>query len=236
MGAPFADPAALSPGAAELALVDALTAVEEGALRWPPAASAGLATLLAHPSRTVRRRAAGALGAALRAGDVAAPVAEALLGHEDAAARWGAAFALHRAGLAGPRVVDVALETFGDDNGDLRWAASRVIADAAPSIPGLAGRLRRLVAGGSPATRKMALLCLADAGDRDAAFVCGSLTDENEHVRLAAVTVLGRLGGHAAAVREALAAVAASDPEATVRRAASAVLERLQRPRPKECA
>ena len=67
------------------------------------------------------------------------------------------------------------------------------------------------------------------AADPDVVTFHGVFPDEDLYVRLAAVTVLGRLGDASPAVREALAAVAASDAEATVRRAAGAVLDRLER-------
>lgn len=218
-------------------------AIEDGSLRWPAAAIPRVAALLAHASRTVRRRAAGALASAVGAGDIDAESAEALLDDADPATRWGAAFALHRAGKPGPRVIDVALETFGNDSGDLRWAASTVLAAAAAREPRLLTRLRALAREGSPSTRKMALLCLADCGERDASFFASALDDADTHVRLAAVTVLGRLGqagqggqdgkdGDADDVRSALARVAASDSAATVQRAAAAVLLRLGRARP----
>jgi HEAT repeat protein len=234
MDLPEADLAALAPDQPEAALAAVLTAIEEGARRAPAGSGDLLGALLSHPSRTVKRRAAGALASSLDREVVDVAFVESLLDAGEAATRWGAAFALHRAGRPTARMVDVALETFGQESGDLRWAASTVIANAAHLVPDLAGRLRALATGGSATTRKMAILCLADAGDRDAAFACGALRDENLYVRLAAVTVLGRLGDASPAVREALAAAAASDAEATVRRAAGAVLDRLERARKKE--
>jgi hypothetical protein len=64
------------------------------------------------------------------------------------------------------------IEAMGDDDGDLRWAASGVIACGAGLVPDLAARLRNLASSGSATTRKMALLCLAHAGDCDASFAC----------------------------------------------------------------
>lgn len=229
MDLPETDLAALAPDQPEASLAALLTAIEEGARQAPAGSGSLLGALLSHPSRTVRRRAAGALASSVGHGSVAPAFVETLLGAADAATRWGAAFALYRAGRPTARMVDVALETFGQENGDLRWAASTVIAAAAHLVPDLADRLRALATGGSAVTRKMAILCLADAGDRDAAFPCGALRDEDLYVRLAAVTVLGRLGDASPAVRAALASVAASDAEATVRRAAAAVLDRLER-------
>jgi hypothetical protein len=226
-----AEPLPLAQATDEAALVAALTAVESGEQALASRSQERLAVLLAHPSRTVRRRASGALATALAAGDVEAAFVEALLEAGDAATRWGAAFALHRAGRATARVVDIALDTFAEENGDLRWAASTVLAASAALAPDLPRRLRELATSGSPTTRKMALLCLADAGDRDVAFACGALRDEDAYVRLAAVTVLARLADDAALSREALASTASSDPEAGVRRAAAAVLERLDRAR-----
>lgn len=231
---PLADPLALAADRPEPGLVDALTAIEEGTQRWPTEAGGHFAALLSHPSRRVRRRAAGALTAAVACGDVDLAFAQALLDDATAATRWGAAFALHRAGLASVRAVDVALETLGDDDGDLRWAASGVIACGAGLVPDLAARLRNLASSGSATTRKMALLCLAHAGDCDASFACRALGDADTYVRLAAVTVLGRLNENGTSVREALATVAAADTEAAVRRAAGAVLRRLDHPRKKE--
>lgn len=229
MPLPAVDLAALADEQAEPALAAVLTSIEDATLRVDANCRDRLAVLLSHPTRAVKRRAAGALATAVSRGDIDAAFVEGLLDADDAATRWGAAFALHRAGRATPRVVDVALETFGDESGDLRWAASTVLAGAAALVPDLAPRLRDLVRSGSATTRKMALLCLADAGDRDVAFASTALDDADVYVRLAAVTVLGRLDDGSPALRLALATVADSDPEATVRRAAAAVLQRLTR-------
>ena len=73
----------------------------------------------------------------------------------------------------------------------------------------------------------MALICLADAGDRDVALAVRALEDENAYVRLAALKALARIGDASPAVLTALRTMAEADPEERIRRAATVVAERL---------
>lgn len=216
-----------APGAAEAEIVSALARLEEGEVPVSPGEATGLVDFLAHASKQVRRRAAGALATAIRQGAIAAAACEARMEGDDPARRFGLAFALSRAGAASPRVVDAAVEALGAGDGDVRWAASSIVIAAARTDDGVVRRLRSLAQAGGPAARKMALACLADGGVRERTVFLRALGDPDPLVRIAALTALGRVGDRSAAALEALRKVADGDAEATVRRAASAILGRL---------
>lgn len=210
-----------------------LAGIEDGALDVAAADAPRLASLLAHPDRVLRRRASGALGAAVARGSIPVAWCESLLGAADAATRWGAAFALAASGHRGPGVIEASLAALDSDDGDVRWAAaSLVIAEARVSAE-FGASLRRLAKSGTPTMRKMALLCLGDSGDSgdgQRSALLEALGDADAMVRLAALTALARSGDASSSTLNAIAAVADGDSEARVQRAASAVLRRLQSP------
>lgn len=209
-----------------------LAQIEAGTLAVTDAASGQLIGALSHPRKHVRRSAAGALAAALRRGVIRQETCEALLDHGDENARWGAAYALHSAGRSGTGVVDVAVASLHGADADVRWAAAAiVIASARTSLP-LRARLRLLATSPSATARKMALMCLSGSGESDPSIYVTSLGDEDELVRVAALTSLGRVGAVSTSVLEAVGAVAEGDAKATVRRAAAAVLRRLRSSHP----
>jgi len=186
-----------------------------------------VAACLAHPIKTIRRAAAGALAASLAGGIVGPADCEALLAQDDADVRWGTAFALGRAGHANARVLDIAIEALANDDGDVRWAAASIVVATARACGELRARLRTLVASGTSRTRKMALLCLCDCGERDGVLYRAALADADPFVRLAALTSLARGGDRSPESLAAIASVADSDEDARVRRGAGAILRRL---------
>lgn len=227
--------AVLPPDDDEDEILSVLLAIEDGTLVASPRDAARLTGYLGHERKPVRRRAGGALATAIRSGAIAAEACEALLQSPDATLRWGAAFALSRAGLATEAVIDVALATLDSGDGDVRWAAASIVITAARESDALRTRLRNLVGDGTPTMRntvpstlrKMALLCLADGGEREVPVCLRALRDEDSLVRLAALTTLGRVAAATPAVLAAVTAVADADTEAPVRRAATAILARL---------
>ena len=208
-------------------LVAVLARIEKGELVLAASEAARVAGYLGHARKAVRRHASGALAAAIRSGSIGPECCEALLASDDAATRWGAAFALSKSGTARAEAVEVALATLEADDGDVRWAAAAIVVAAARESPQLRMRLRTLTTGGAATTRKMALLCLCDSGERDTEIYLRALGDRDALVRLAALTALGRIGDSSAPPLAAVSAVADADTEATVRRAAVAILRRL---------
>ena len=199
----------------------------EAAGRYTDEDAALLARCFGDPRKAVRRRAANMVAAAITSGAVTPELCERGLDSTDAATRWTAAFTLGRAGRTTPRVIDVALEQFQIPDGDVRWAAAAIVTPVARVIEDLRSRLRVLATGADATARKMALICLADAGDRDVALAVRALEDENAYVRLAALKALARIGDASPAVLTALRTMAEADPEERIRRAATVVAERL---------
>jgi len=211
----------------EDAILSVLLAIEDGTLPASRRDAGRLTGYLTHARKPVRRRACGALATAIRSGAIAAEDCEVLLASSDATERWGAAFALSRAGHTTDAVVEVALATLESADGDVRWAAASIVIAAARESEPLRTRLRILVTEGSATKRKMALLCLADGGEREIPICLRALHDDDALVRLAALTTIGRIAAATPAVVAAVTAVADADTEATVRRAATAILRRL---------
>lgn len=211
----------------EVAIAAVLGCVERGEADVASGDLPRLAGYLGHPRKTLRLHAAGALSATLARSKVDLSFFDVLLASEDVHVRWGAAFAVGRAGAADSRVIDVAMEALGADDGDVRWAAASILVEAARPSAGIRAQLRALVAGGNARTRKMALLCLCDSGERDGALYRAALADADPFVRLAALTSLARGGDRSDESLSAISALADGDGDARVQRGAAAVLRRL---------
>ena len=211
----------------EDAIVSVLASIERGEVEMAPGHLSPVAAYLAHPRKAVRRHAAGALSVAFARGQVEPSICEDLLTSDDRNVRWGAAFALGHAGHAGSRVIDVAMATLDADDGDVRWAAASIVVRTARASADLRSRLRALAGDGQARTRKMALLCLCDSGERDGGLYRGALADADPFVRLAALTSLARGGDRSEETLSAISAVADTDADARVRRGAVAILRRL---------
>jgi HEAT repeat protein len=212
----------------ELAVLAMLASVEQGDVDLDPGDVPLVASFLRDAPRTVRRQAGGALAAFARSNASGRALCESLLTNENPHVRWGAAYALGKAGLVGDAVIDVAVATLDDEDGDHRWAAARIVSAAARESDDLRARLRELAVTGGPRSRKMALLCLCDAGERDGAFYRSALGDEDAFVRLAALTSLGRSGDRSPQSLDAIEKVAGDDPDQRVRRGATAILAKLK--------
>lgn len=192
-----------------------------------------LVALLGARDKVVQRRAGNALVrlAAERADVV--PLLEAACGDGPLRQRWGAAYALARLGRLPDGALTVLLEVLSDADGDLRWAAASLLVTAVPVTASLPA-LRRLLTGGTPTQRKMALYCLRDLGVRGRTVVppamrevvCDASRDPVAEVRLAAMSALvSPLVDPETAAATLIKRLA--DPDARVRRAAAAHLGRV---------
>ncbi len=195
---------------------------------WDAQALGQLVAALESPAR-MRQRHAAELLARLAADrrDVVALLEDALA-VGSARQRWGAAYALARCGRLPSSALPVLLEVMGDADGDSRWAAAALIVRALPA-PTVLPALQRVLAGGTPTQRKMALYCLRDIAVRDeeiADAVAQACTDPVAGVRLAAMAALTVVTPAPRAAAQVLLR-SLHDPDAGVRRAAAAHLGRL---------
>jgi HEAT repeat protein len=204
----------------------ALVALEAGAAPIDAGICAALIELLAHPSKDVSRRAAGALALA-----AAEPAHRSLLEHAavdaDPRRRWPAAFALARAGVLDDAVVRAALESLGARDGDVRWAAAEIVCNAARSSPRIVRSIADACRSDVAEQRKMALYCLRDLVTSDMQPFVDALGDPDRGVRLAGLAGLARSEGLDAVATARVIGCMRDDADAGVRRAAAATAARL---------
>lgn len=213
--------------AGEDPLVARLAGLERGDVEPGPDDGGRAIDLLSHDSPKVRRHAAGAVATMLTGGQISTDSCRRVLSSGSDDARWGAAFALARSGFADDSVVDVALACLESADGDRRWAAEAVLVDVARGSAPLRARLRELATNGTTRSRKMALLCLCDSGERDGVLFRSALADPDPFVRMAGLTSLARGGDRSNESLSAISNTADGDEDARVRRAAAAVHRRL---------
>lgn len=214
----------------EAALAAVLGGIEAGTLSVSALDVPRVAVCLGHGVKAVRRRAAGALAACIADGAIGAGKVEELLASDAAEVRWGAAYALGRSGHVGAAVLDAAFGAFASADADVRWAAASLVIPLARSSGGVVGTLRALVRSGSQGERKMALFCLGESGHAEGDVFVDGLRDTEPLVRVAAMTALVRSGHRPPAALAAVSDLCERDPEASVRRAAAAILRRLTPP------
>jgi HEAT repeat protein len=181
-------------------------------------------------SKREQRHAANAVaGLAQREPRVIA-AARGALASIDARRRFGAAYALGLIGDGVPDLdaADALLEALGTDDADVRWAAAELIARLHRAHPReIRARLVRLASSGRPLAHRMALYCLRDLGcSGDEIFELISIASraDDPHLRLAALSALGRLGGPGDEAATLALDRLESDSAAGVRRAAAAAL------------
>ena len=188
-----------------------------------------LARCLGAASKTVRRRAAGALAqVALHDARVLALLHD-IIGGDGSRARWGAAYTL---GLIGDaldlRALASVVEALADDDGDVRWAAAELIVRLGERHPdAVTKRMLDLARDGNLNSRKMALYCLRDleaSGEEIVAAAASCCAERHTLLKLAALSLLSRVadyGERRAAIAQKLLE---SDPDAAVRRCAAVAL------------
>jgi HEAT repeat protein len=188
-----------------------------------------LGRCLGAASKTVRRRAAGALAQLSLYDARVLALLHDLVGGGDARVRWGAAYTL---GLIGDaldlRALASVADALADDDGDVRWAAAELIVRLGEQHPEtVTQRMLVLARDGNLNARKMALYCLRDLearGDDIITVAAGCCAERHTLLKLAALSLLS----HTAGDGERRAAIAQklleSDPDAAVRRCAAIAL------------
>ena len=145
--------------------------------------------------------------------------------------RWTAAYALSEIPLAEPLPLPVLIENIGHAESDLRWAATTAILRLASRHPSVLAAMVDLAGTGNPVQRRMALYCLRDANQTDAAaqhIYLMSLTDQVPGVRLAGLSCIGKCQLPVSEIESPLIQLLETDPDIGVRRATAVTLGQLR--------
>ncbi|HTR61656.1 MAG TPA: HEAT repeat domain-containing protein [Candidatus Binataceae bacterium] len=188
-----------------------------------------IAACLTADSKTIRRRAADALGAIGRHNSNIVALIRPGLNGASPRIRFGTAYALGT--IDGALDLDAApalCEALGDSDGDVRWAAAELIVRLGPRDPHrVRNDLLELLGTGNAPARKMALYCIRDlelTGDEVLCAASSSSRDQDSHVRLAALALLATsFANREEAIAQMLERLEA-DGDAGVRRAAAIAL------------
>lgn len=184
---------------------------------------------LAIPEKSVQRLAADLLRDVepeLRP-EVAAEL-RAAMAAPDPCWRWGATWALGRLGVFEPPMIEPLLEALGAVDGDQRWAAAELLTTCARIHPELV--LTALLAAAADALserRKMVLYVLRDVAPTHVgvrAVTRRGLGDPAVGVRFAALAALARLEPRPPDAATLVLALARTDPDPGLRRAALTTL------------
>jgi HEAT repeat protein len=225
--------AALSAPDARRRIAALIRLAREPAVRLSERTLDALTHCLGADSKSEQRHAANAVAALAPRERRVIAAARGALASFDARGRFGAAYAL---GLIGDGAFDLdaadaLLEVLGTDDGDVRWAAAELIARLHRAHPReIRARLVRLASAGPPLARRMALYCLRDlgcSGDEIFELISVASRADDPHLRLAALSALGRLGGAGDGAATLALERLESDLAAGVRRAAAAALGRV---------
>lgn len=203
---------------------------------WRSLSSATLEALigcLASADKLIQRRAVSALaGLTARDGRVR-PRLGAVLTAGEPRMRWAAAYTLGAIedGLD-LAIQPVLLEALSDPDVDVRWAAAELMVRLGHKYPHeVRGGLLGLEAASDANSAKMALYCLRDLNFADpqvGALVKRASVGGANHVRLAALSLLGHLGNGSEEFAEIALRCLEEDGDAGVRRAAASALGRLK--------
>jgi HEAT repeat protein len=193
---------------------------------------AALIRCLGSSRKTIQRRAADALAGAATRNPRAIDAIREALHSEESSLRWGAAYSLGLIpGALDLRACDAVIEALANSDGDVRWAAAEMVVRlASDQSAAVLAALMSLAAGSNPNARKMALYCLRDlnaGGNEILAVLKSSSSNEDSHVRLAALSLLGSLADGNSESAEIALACLQNDQDHGVRRAAAVALGRL---------
>ncbi|MFT4571010.1 MAG: HEAT repeat protein [Hyphomicrobiaceae bacterium] len=200
-----------------------LLAFQEGTVQASEASIDAFVHLLAAPTKSVRRRAAGALAKSLAAGLGEAPLAAAL-SNRNPLRRWGAVFASAEAGRTDESTYSGALDALASEDGDVRWAAAEIVRRLSLTHDPNGRALARLASSESSHARKMALYCMRDLGCSEAEVLSTALADEVAFVRLAALAAVSHFQRAGGPMLRLIEGLLMADPDPGVQRAAATVL------------
>jgi HEAT repeat protein len=191
--------------------------------------------------KAIQRRVADVLAAAAPDDSRVYSALREALESPDFRLRWGAAFTFGKT----PHGLDlhacpVLLEALSSSDGDLRWAAAELLVKLGRVFPSeVRVELLGVEQTGNAAARKMALYCLRDlnvGGEEIQSLISRACRSAEPHVRLAALSLLGRLGNASDESADVALQMLESDSDHGVRRAAASALGRLGYPSSGVCA
>ncbi|HVN29208.1 MAG TPA: HEAT repeat domain-containing protein [Candidatus Binataceae bacterium] len=184
--------------------------------------------------KAIQRRAAEALAAIASHDERVVAKLRTMLSHDDARMRWGVAYALglvHEDGALDLAAMPNLVEAMSSADGDVRWAAAELVVRLGKEHrDAVSTRLLALAGEDNPNARKMALYCLRDVGGaRDAllAIAEACCADHHSIVRMAALSLLTRIGNPGERAANAAMGLLENDPDAGVRRCAAVALGHL---------
>jgi HEAT repeat protein len=223
----------------QLSAIEKLASHLDGSLDKPVLDA--LIQCLGSRRKTIRRRVADVLAAAAPNDSRVDSALREALQARDFRLRWGAAYTLSKTphGL-NLHACPVLLEALSTSDGDLRWAAAELLVKIGRVFPAeIRVELLGVEQTGNAAARKMALYCLRDlnvGGEEIQSLISRACRSAEPHVRLAALSLLGRLGTASDESADVALQMLESDSDHGVRRAAASALGRLGYPSSGVCA
>jgi HEAT repeat protein len=184
--------------------------------------------------KAIQRRAAEALAAVASHDARVVEKLRATLSHAGARMRWGVAYALGLVTLGG--ALDLAampnlIEALSTNDGDVRWAAAELVVRLGKEHrEAVSHQLIALARGVDPNARKMALYCLRDVGgprEELLAVAEACCADHHSIVKMAALSLLTRIGDAGERGTNLAIHLMQNDPDAGVRRCAAVALGHL---------
>jgi len=182
-------------------------------------------------SKAAVRKVVNKLVAAAAGGREVPEILRKALAHERERIRWGAAYALGQIPNAlEPSALAALFEAIASADGDVRWAAAELIVRLGRTHrENVRARILSSHEQGADEARKMALYIARDLDFRDRemlALAARSLRSEVTGVRLAALSLLGRVDAPTELSLQAVIRCLESDPDLGVRRASALMLGR----------
>ena len=184
--------------------------------------------------KAIQRRAAEALAAVASQDARVVEKLRATLSHAEPRMRWGVAYALGLVTLDG--ALDLAampniIEALSTNDGDVRWAAADLVLRLGKEHrEAVSHQLIALASGVDPNARKMALYCLRDVGgprEELLAVAEACCADHHSIVKMAALSLLTRIGDADERGANLAVRIMQDDPDAGVRRCAAVALGHL---------
>jgi HEAT repeat protein len=184
--------------------------------------------------KVIQRRAAEALAAVASHDARVVEKLRATLSHADAHMRWGVAYALGLVTLDGAlnlAAMPNIIEALSTNDGDVRWAAADLVVRLGKEHrEAVSHQLIGLARSADANARKMALYCLRDVGgprEELLAVAEACCADHHSIVKMAALSLLTRIGDADERGANLAVRIMQDDPDAGVRRCAAVALGHL---------